>query len=78
MTKADSRISDTQHTSQGVRKDCCLLPTLFNIYIDNLIKGGKQEVLPDLQLPRNISINNTNTSLFADYQFIMYDDKHKL
>jgi len=61
--------------NQGVRQGCNLSPSLFNIYIDNLLRNWKHKADTGIKLKRNIYLN---TLLFADDQVIIQDSEDKL
>jgi hypothetical protein len=50
-------------TNQGLRQGCSLSPTLFNIYIDNVLKKWKPTIYPGIKLQGNIYLNSL---LYAD------------
>lgn len=60
--------------NQGVRQGCSLSPTLFNIYIDSMIRVWKPEIKPGIKIGNNY-INNM---LFADDQIIMQENEQDL
>lgn len=50
-------------TNQGVRQGCSISPTLFNIYIDNIVKKWKMDVNPGIEIGSDKALN---VLLFAD------------
>lgn len=60
---------------KGVIQGCSLLPEVFNIYIDYIMRRWKQEIDPGLQLSQHTT---TNTCLFVDGQLVVYDEAIKL
>lgn len=61
--------------NQGVRQGCSLSPTLFNIYIDDIIRNWKLSITPSIRLNAN---TNINTLLFADDQAIIQENEDDL
>lgn len=56
-------ISTELVTTQGVRQGCSISPTLFNIYIDHIIRIWKEEVRGGIKINSNTTLNSL---LFAD------------
>jgi hypothetical protein len=61
--------------NQGLRQGCSLSPTLFNIYMDDLLRKSKLQVNPGIILKTNLAFS---TLLFADDHLIIQDSKDKL
>jgi hypothetical protein len=60
---------------QGVRQGCGVSPSLFNIYIYNLIRKWKEQIKTGIKLKQKQHIN---TSLFADDQILIQDKEDNL
>lgn len=61
--------------NQGVRQGCSLSPTLFCIYIDDLINKWKNEVTPGIFITRNKYVN---ILLYADDIVIIQNSEENL
>ena len=62
-------------TNQDVQQGCSMSPTLFNIYIDDLINEWKKSVDPGLRISQDKCINML---LYADDLVIFQDTEAKL
>jgi len=73
----DGQISEPIATNQGVRQGCGLSPTLFNIYINKVIKEWKKEMCGTngIQLKNKSTIK---TVLYADDQVFITKSKEEL
>jgi len=69
------KILEKIYINQGVQQGCNLSPTIFNIYIDDLLRNWKHKVDAGIVLKRNLYLN---TLLFADDQVIIQDSEDKL
>jgi hypothetical protein len=61
--------------NRGVRQDCPLSPTLFNVYINEIISEWNTDDMKGLRISRNKEIK---TLLFADDQLLMEDSENLL
>jgi hypothetical protein len=66
----EGRYSKDIKINQGVRRGCSLSPTLFNIYLDDVIQEFKMRSNPGIWLKEIAALN---TLLFADNQIIIQD-----
>jgi hypothetical protein len=64
----NGQISEPIITNKGVRQGCGLSPSLFNIYIDRIVKDWKQAVNSGIQLTKSTAIQ---TILYADDQILI-------
>jgi hypothetical protein len=71
----EGRYSKDIKIYQGVRQGCSLSPTLFNIYLDDVIREWKTRSNPGLWLKETAALN---TLLFADDQIIIQESGDKL
>ena len=67
--------TDEIKINQGVRQGCSLSPTLFNIYIDDVLKKWQSKEYPGVQLDRHTYLS---TLLFADDKIIIQESEDKL
>lgn len=75
VIKADEKKSEEILINQGVRQGCSLSPTLFNIYIDDIMKQWKMLTHKGLRLNNDTSINNL---IFADDLVLLHYDEDLL
>ncbi|KAJ4429720.1 hypothetical protein ANN_21924 [Periplaneta americana] len=61
--------------NQGFRQGCSLSPSLFNIYLDDLIKEWKMEVNPGIKISKDTFLN---VLMFADDVILIQDSEEKL
>jgi hypothetical protein len=64
------KILDKIYINQGLRQGCNLSPTLFNLYIEDLLRNWKHKDDAGIMLKRNLC---HNTLPFADDQAIIQD-----
>jgi hypothetical protein len=69
IIQSGDQITEEIKTNQGVKHGCSLSPTLFNIYIDNMIRRWKAEIKTGIKLNDRLCLN---TMLFADDQATMW------
>ena len=69
------KILDKISINQAVRQGCNLSPSLFNIYIGDLLRNWKHKAGTGIKLKINIYLN---TLLFSDDQIITQDSEDKL
>ena len=70
-----SKRSEQILTNVGLRQGCSLSPTLFNIYINDILKEWKTLVDVGIKLCDNIYVN---TLVFADDQIIIQENEENL
>jgi len=61
--------------NKGVRQGCPLSPTLFNIYLDEIITKWQNQDITGIKLSKNRQLS---TLLFADDQVIIADTEDNL
>lgn len=69
------KLSEEFMINKGVRQGCSLSPSLFNIYIDDILREWKKCTNDGISLNRQ---NILNTLLFADDQIIIQDSEDNL
>jgi hypothetical protein len=52
----NGQISEPIIINKGASQGCGLSPSLFNIYIDRIVKDWKQAITNGIQLTKNIAI----------------------
>jgi hypothetical protein len=75
LIKLNNTTTDMKSINKGVRQGCLLSPTLFNVYINEVIKGWNQIYT------KGINVQNTtklNTVLFADDQVIVGSSENNI
>ena len=60
---------------QGVHQDCVLLPCLFNLYVENIMRNAR---LDEAQAGIKIAGRNINNLRYADDSTLMADSKEEL
>ena len=73
--KYNNKLSNAADINRGVRQGCSLSPTLFNIYMNEIITQWQKEVPASIQLSRKAKLN---TFLFADDQVIISNTEDNL
>jgi hypothetical protein len=66
----DGKLTKTIATNKGVRQGCCFLPTLFNIYIDDMLCTWKVQIISVIRLNKNTCISPI---LYADVMVIIQE-----
>jgi hypothetical protein len=69
------KLTKTLTTNKGVRQGCCLLPTLINIYIDDMLCTWKDQIISGIWLIKNICIRSI---LYADDMVIIQESEYEL
>jgi retron-type reverse transcriptase len=73
--KINNQLSEEHPINHGVRQGCPLSPTLFNIYMNEIIVKWKTIYTKGITLSTSTKIN---TLLFADDQVIIADSEDNL
>jgi hypothetical protein len=68
--KFNNKLSKSVEINKGVRQGCPLSPTLFNIYLDEIITKWQKQDLTGIKLSK---YQQLSTLLFADDQVIITD-----
>ena len=75
LIKFNNRLSKPVEINRGVRQGCPLSPTLFNMYLDEIITKWHNQDITGIKLSKNQQLS---TLLFADDQVITADTKDNL
>jgi len=70
LIKFNNKLSKPVEINKGVRQGCPLSPTLFNIYLDEIIATWQNQDITGIKLSKNQQLS---TLLFADDQVIIAD-----
>jgi hypothetical protein len=75
ITDMEGRYSKDIKINQGVRQGCSLSASLFNIYLDDVLREWKTRSRPGIWLKVTAALN---TMLFADDQIIIQESEDEL
>ena len=75
MTKFNNKLSKPVEINKGVHQGWLLSPTLFNIYLDEIITKWQKQDITGIKLPKNRQLSML---LFADDQVIKADTEDNL
>jgi hypothetical protein len=75
LIKLNNTTTDTKSINKGVRQVCPLSPTLFNVYINEVIKDWNQIYTKGIIVQNNTKLN---TILFAYNQVIIANSEDNL
>ena len=75
LIKLNNKLSKLVEINKGVRQGCPLSPTLFNIYLDEIITKWQNQDVIGIKLSKNRQLS---TMLFADDQVIVADTEDNL
>ena len=75
LIKFNNKLSKSVEINKGVRQGCPLSPTLFNIYLDEIITKWQKQDITGIRLLKNQQLS---TLLFADDQVIITDREDNL
>ena len=70
LIKFNNKLSKWAEINKAVRQGCPLSPTLFNIYLDEIITKWQKQDITRIKLSKNQQLS---TLLFADDQVIIAD-----
>ena len=73
--KYNSKLSISAEINRGIRQGCPLSPTLFNIYMNEIITKWENKEKPGIRISRRKQLS---TLLFADDQVIISDTEDNL
>jgi hypothetical protein len=73
--KLNSKITDTKQINRGVRQGCPLPPTLFNIYMNEIIIQWNKIYNKGIRIQNNTKLD---TLLYADDQIIISNSEDNL
>ena len=75
LIKFNNKLSKAVEINKGIRQVCPLLPTLFNIYLDEIITKWQNQDITGIKLSK---MQQLSTLLFADDQVIIADMEDNL
>ena len=75
LIKFNNKLSKPVDINKGVRQGCPLSPTLFNIYLDEIITKWQKQDIIGIKLLKNQQLSML---LFADNQVIIADTEDNL
>jgi len=70
-----NKLSKPVEINKGVRQGCPLSPTLFNIYLDEIITKWQKQDITGIKLSKNQQLSML---LFADDQVVIADTEDNL
>jgi hypothetical protein len=71
----DGKLTKTITTNKRVQQGCCLSPTIFNTYIDDMLRTWKDQIISGIRLNKNTCISSI---LYADYMVIIQESVDEL
>jgi len=75
LIKFNNKLSKLAEINKGVRQGCPLSPTLFNIYLDEIITKWQNQDITGIKLTKHQQLS---TLLFADDQVIIANSEDNL
>jgi len=75
LIKFNNKLSKEVEIIKGLRQGCPLSPTLFNIYLDDIITKWQKQDITGIKLSKNQQLS---TLLFADDQVVIADTEDRL
>ena len=75
MIKFNNKLSKSVEINKAVRQGCPLSPTLFNIYLDEIIIKWQKQDITGIKISNNQQLSML---LFADDQVIIADREDNL
>ena len=75
LIKSNNKLSKPVEINKGVCQGCPLSPTLFNVYLEEIITKWQKQGITGIKLSKNQQLS---TLLFADDQVILADTEDNL
>jgi hypothetical protein len=75
IDKVNNKLSKPVEINKGIRQGCPLSPTMFNIYLDEIITKWQKQDITGIKLKKTQQVS---TLLFADDQVITADTEDNL